>query len=1031
MPFLDEVRVKRQKLADVLSDDDYSGIREIVEELYPDRAHFIYELLQNAEDTRATEVRFDLDECQVSFEHNGMSFTEENVWAITNIGKGTKRKQEDQIGRFGVGFKAVFAYSETPYIWSPSHSFMIEQLVLPSAIAARIDLGTKTRFEFPFNNPKKHVKDAYAEVEAGLTELAETTLLFLSHIEVIKWYISGRLSGELRRLQHSDVHIEIVRRIGTDKIEHAHFLRFSEPVIELEKQRIAVAFPLDLLPNAKEFDATKSVASQLRIIPANPGRVAVFFPAEKETSGLRFHMHAPFVPELSRASVKDTAANEPLFLQLAGLASRSLYRVRDLELLNADFLGVLPNPQDSVPKRYEPIRAVIVSEMNENPLTPTQSKTHAPAKLLLQAKASLKELLSQDDVGYFVDGDEPPQWAISAPQKNSNADKFLGGLAIRSWDADKFIAVLEERSSEEVRYYPKHVTGPDAGFMNWLGSKPCEWHQHLYAFLYRELGPDSAAQRLKGLRIVRLTDGMYSVGGMCYFPNKDRQHDDLWPRVERGVYQAGRNKSQQEDARKLLERIQVREVGESEQVQAILKRRYFNDKSFKPNIKDIKRFAALLDKEPSQSAMFAQFFIFENENGEWGTPSQTYLDSPIFNTGLRSYFGSLGSKTSILALSQKYAKLGISLERIRKFAEAVGARFRLDIEKTNVHNNPQRDYLWNVPGERYTSKKEEDYWIPHLEEGFSNPTLELAQLVWNTMCRLPLYSEFFTAKYQKNDKNGPRHADSQLVHTLRKCEWVPQGDGVFVRPSDADQALLPSGFPFDTGNYWLTKVEFGQSEKQRVAQNQAKEAATVAAAKQLGITDKATLKRALTFAAMPVEEQSRLLDQYRVRRQLDLPEHEPKNPGRRAEKIAERAKEAPERRSEPRTRSVSVGLDDVKKGVQPYLQQQYTNADGVMICQICKQPLPFKLDNGEPYFEKVEFLPELKKWHLENYLALCPNHSAMYQHANGSTKDVLNLFEQLDSSELPIVLAQELASVYFTKTHIADLRAVINVDRHG
>ncbi len=49
--FLEQLRAKRQKLADVLSDEEYSGIREIVEELYPDRAHFIYELLQNAEDT--------------------------------------------------------------------------------------------------------------------------------------------------------------------------------------------------------------------------------------------------------------------------------------------------------------------------------------------------------------------------------------------------------------------------------------------------------------------------------------------------------------------------------------------------------------------------------------------------------------------------------------------------------------------------------------------------------------------------------------------------------------------------------------------------------------------------------------------------------------------------------------------------------------------------------------------------------------------------------------------------------------------
>ena len=36
------------------------GIRKLVEELYPDSAHFIYELLQNAEDTGATEARFTL-----------------------------------------------------------------------------------------------------------------------------------------------------------------------------------------------------------------------------------------------------------------------------------------------------------------------------------------------------------------------------------------------------------------------------------------------------------------------------------------------------------------------------------------------------------------------------------------------------------------------------------------------------------------------------------------------------------------------------------------------------------------------------------------------------------------------------------------------------------------------------------------------------------------------------------------------------------------------------------------------------------
>ena len=38
--------------------DHLTGIRRIVEDLYPDTAHFIYELLQNAEDTGASEAAF-------------------------------------------------------------------------------------------------------------------------------------------------------------------------------------------------------------------------------------------------------------------------------------------------------------------------------------------------------------------------------------------------------------------------------------------------------------------------------------------------------------------------------------------------------------------------------------------------------------------------------------------------------------------------------------------------------------------------------------------------------------------------------------------------------------------------------------------------------------------------------------------------------------------------------------------------------------------------------------------------------------
>src|SRR5258708_992403 len=126
MNVIEQVRRDREDLARVLK--KHTGIRRIVEDLYPDSAHFIYELLQNAEDTGATEANFILSRDSLIFEHNGRPFEKKDIYGITDIGEGTKVHDDDKIGRFGVGFKAVFAYSETPHIWSPTFSFKIENL---------------------------------------------------------------------------------------------------------------------------------------------------------------------------------------------------------------------------------------------------------------------------------------------------------------------------------------------------------------------------------------------------------------------------------------------------------------------------------------------------------------------------------------------------------------------------------------------------------------------------------------------------------------------------------------------------------------------------------------------------------------------------------------------------------------------------------------------------------------------------------------------------------------------------------------
>jgi hypothetical protein len=101
-----------------------------------------------------------------------------------------------------------------------------------------------------------------------------------------------------------------------------------------------------------------------------------------------------------------------------------------------------------------------------------------------------------------------------------------------------------------------------------------------------------------------------------------------------------------------------------------------------------------------------------------------------------------------------------------------------------------------------------------------------------------------------------------------------------------------------------------------------------------------------------------------------------------------------------------------------------------MTCQICKGPLPFKLNDGREFFEAVEFLPGLRKRHFQNYLALCPNHPAMYRHANASKDFLCEMVENVTGNELEVVLAQRDMTIYLSTVHAIDIKAVLVAEKN-
>lgn len=1020
--------------------DNLEAIRDVInldlfQDIYPGKAHLIFELLQNAEDAGASRTRFLLSENSLCFEHDGQPFSEDDVDAITSFGISKKGDTVDAIGQFGIGFKSVFSYTETPRIWSPTFSFEIFQEIIPSELPTNPELGDRTQFEFPFNKKKMPPCQAYAELQTKLEEISDIALLFLSNIKEIRWQIGDVRKGRLLRVQHTEHHVEILRENEEAVTDRVHFLSFSEPVRGLDGQCVSIAFELQPQASYSTADTHSSIASRFRITSADRGCVAVYFTAEKETSNLRFHLHAPFVPVLNRSSLKDTLANVPLFQQLAVLAACSLSKIRDLDLLDREFLAVLPNSHDGIPDQYVPIWRAIVKAMNEQPLTPVHIQSgggHAPASKLLQAEDRLKSLLNHDDIRFLIDDDNVIGWAVAETLRGSNVYWFLSDLNIKRWGVEQFAQALIDRCSTLAGDSAGSDWGPPgatSSIITWMRGKSIEWHCVLYSLLQDILGRGVA--QLKPIPIVRLSDNLrYKMGFECYFSTSETDGDDsIHPRVAIGTYKGGSSKSVQASARAFLEGIGVREVGVSQEIEAVLKQRYTKpglvDWSTYEN--DLRRFINLLNGREISSSLFMESFIFQRSDSQWSKPFGVYLDEPYVDTGLHSYYENVSSGVGRVALSPKYMEFDWRGDFV-EFAQRCGVVDRLAISETTCRKNPRKQYLECAPGIKKQTGRDQDFVIAGLEPLLAVPSFPLSRLVWNTLCQQANNQKILKACLQKNQSNTPRYADSQLICQLRRASWIPQNESdgslSFVRPALACRNSLPGGFPYDPDWSWLDAIGFGTENESSSSQ----QAHLQELGRELGFSDAAVML-AQRFDMLSPDVQKRVLANLERERVVELPKREPGNRDERSRLVRQRAKHAPSRNTEMRRRSVSVNRDAVKReDADPYLQDLYTNSDGVTICQACQDRLPFRLADGSYFFESVEFLKDLKRHHFQNYLALCPNHAAMYKYANPLEDEMKDRFLAMAGSEMDLTLADQRVTIYFTETHVVDLKAVIDSD---
>ena len=116
-------------------------IKNILED-YPLDVTFLKELLQNADDAKATKVCVILDKRHHTAEKipfkNGndlkgpailvwddKDFTDENLKGIQELGLGSKRNDNESVGQFGIGFNAVYHVTDCPSLYTRGNTLCI------------------------------------------------------------------------------------------------------------------------------------------------------------------------------------------------------------------------------------------------------------------------------------------------------------------------------------------------------------------------------------------------------------------------------------------------------------------------------------------------------------------------------------------------------------------------------------------------------------------------------------------------------------------------------------------------------------------------------------------------------------------------------------------------------------------------------------------------------------------------------------------------------------------------------------------
>lgn len=980
--------------------------------MYADTAHFVFEILQNADDAGATEVVFEVSDDRLVIEHNGNPFTSDDVKAISYFGKG--KTDITKIGHFGLGFKSVFAYTASPRIHSGNESFEITDLYTLRAVPLPADLErNRTRFVLPFDHETsrpayieagrlKKGTTARKEIAAKLAKLGPETLLFTRNLAEIRWEADGRPGHYLREerpLAGGGRELFIVTADG----EESCFLVFEQPVHTGGSETSPTGRLVQIA-----YRLTKRLSDEGAISPVVGAKLFVFFQTDKEThTGLIFQ--APYRTTPARDNVpEDDDFNRQLVQQSADLLVESVQQLKKLKLLSLEALSALPLDFERFAEGsfFYPVHAAVRDALQRLPLLPTSTGGFVSARQAKMARgAELTKVFDTEQLETLF-GIEGVRWlnpALTSARYPALYQLLVGrrrsqpGYFQKAEWASEPLAVDMEVSAENM------ASRLTAGF---LKAQSDEWLMRFMSYVAK-----SSIYAFHSIPIVRLESGEQVVpkgkDGQpnAYLPPQDGSVElNGLPMVKASLLtkqdvvdflQDDLDLGPPDLADFALTRILPKYRKAEKEVSVARWKKDFRIVVSGLATDSYEKKQRLLDA--IRTTAFLIGVLSSNRNDlKLVKPSQLYLSSPEVD----EYFA--GDETFYITPSDFYeqgdpeALVSMGVARTPRVARRT-KDYRGHVSITSWHG-------WHKRG---LDGFDPEWAIEGLAGALQNPTPVRSKLIWRLLLADSSCIRGVVESSTRQSFENPKREEviSATGRLLMETPWLLADRGAFVRPGDIALDELPPGFEKAS-----TEAR-ALAEKLGMKKSEEQEAIAVLAR---GDARKRKIAEYLMNASDDVMEKFEKL----IPKQRELPEFKSfkegiqslhrvavgnpsegrggaapvSNPERYRRTTEDAVREAvTTHRTSPRIVTFSVARDlSSNKLAREFLEQEYQGR-----CQVTGQTFPKR--TGGNYFEALSLVGRLDAEHLNdpgNMLCLCADVAAQFMYAE---------FAWLDSVEEKIL----------------------------